>query len=80
MAEQIENVKYDMIIFTSPSGIHNFLKLFPNQKKINIRMACIGETTASAAREKGFYPLVVAQNSSSAGIVESILNYYISKT
>jgi uroporphyrinogen-III synthase len=80
MAEQIENVKYDMIIFTSPSGIHNFLELFPNQKNKNIRMACIGETTASAAREKGFYPLVVAQNSSSAGIVESILNYYISKT
>ncbi|MBW6533430.1 MAG: uroporphyrinogen-III synthase [Mariniphaga sp.] len=80
IAERIENEKFDMLIFTSPSGIQNFLKLFPKLNIQNIRMGCIGETTATAAREKGFRPLVVAQNSSSAGIVESILNYYISKT
>jgi uroporphyrinogen-III synthase len=68
-----------MLIFTSPSGIQNFLKLFSELKIQKIRMACIGDTTANAAREKGFHPLVVAQNSSSAGISESILNYYISK-
>ena len=79
IAEQIENEKYDMLIFTSPSGIQNFLKLFPNQKNKNIRMACIGEITANMAREKGFYPLAMAQNSSAAGLVDSILNYYISK-
>jgi uroporphyrinogen-III synthase len=70
---------YDMLIFTSPSGIQNFIKLFPELNIQNIRMACIGETTASVAREKGFRPLVVAQNSSTSGMVESILNYYISK-
>jgi len=79
IADRIENEKYDMLIFTSPSGIQNFMKLFPKLIEKKIRMACIGETTANAAREKGFRPLVVAQNSSSAGIVESILNYYISK-
>ena len=79
IADRIENEKYDMLIFTSPSGIKNFLKLFPELVIQKIRMACIGDTTANAAREKGFRPLVVAQNSSSAGIAESILNYYISK-
>jgi uroporphyrinogen-III synthase len=80
IAQRIENGSYDMIIFTSPSGVQNFLKLLPELNIQNIRMACIGETTASAAREKGFYPLAVAQNSAAAGIVESILNYYISET
>jgi uroporphyrinogen-III synthase len=79
IADRIENEKYDMLIFTSPSGIQNFMKLFPELVIQKIRMACIGKTTANAALEKGFRPLVVAQNSSSAGIVESILNYYISK-
>ncbi len=79
IAGRIENEKYEMLIFTSPSGIQNFLKLFPNQKNKNIRMACIGETTANAARENGFHPLAVAQNSSASGLVESIVNHYISK-
>ncbi|WP_372946819.1 uroporphyrinogen-III synthase [Mariniphaga sp.] len=80
IAKKIETNRYDMLIFTSPSGIHHFTALFPKLSKKNIRMACIGDITAGAAREKGFNPLVVAQNSSSAGIVESILNHYISKT
>jgi len=79
IAEKIENEKYDMLIFTSPSGIQNFLKLFPGKKNKNIRMACIGETTANSARKNGFHPLAMAQNSSAAGLVESIVNYYISK-
>jgi uroporphyrinogen-III synthase len=80
IAEKIENNHYDMLIFTSPSGIHHFTELFPKGNKNSIRLACIGNTTANAARKKGMLPLVVAKNSSSAGIVESILNYYISKT
>lgn len=80
IAEKIKNNRYDMLIFTSPSGIENFLKIFSGLSVQNIRLACIGETTANTARKKGMLPLVVAQNSSSAGIVESILNYYISKT
>jgi uroporphyrinogen-III synthase len=79
VVDRIEKDKYDMIIFTSPSGIYNFLKLFPGLSTQKIRLACIGEITARAARESGYHPLAVAQNSSSSGIVESILNYYISK-
>lgn len=80
IAEKIETNRYDMLIFTSPSGIQHFTALFSKLNKKNIRMACIGDITAGAAREKGFEPLAVAQNSSSTGIVKSILNHYISKT
>jgi uroporphyrinogen-III synthase len=80
IAEKIETNLYDMLIFTSPSGIYHFTELFPKLNKKNIRMACIGDITAGAARQKGFEPLAVAQSSSPEGIVESILNYYIIKT
>jgi uroporphyrinogen-III synthase len=68
-----------MVIFTSPSGIQNFLKIWPKSGGQTIRMACIGPTTANAAVKNGFQPLVVAQNSSATGIFESILNFYILK-
>ena len=77
IVKQIKEDRYDMIIFTSPSGIINFTKIAGAPQRKNIRMACIGPTTALAASEHGFNPLVVAQNSSATGIFESILNYYI---
>ncbi len=78
--QQIEEDRYDMLIFTSPSGIQNFLKAYPTSRKQNIRMVCIGPVTHNEAINNGFHPLVTAQKSSAKGIVDSILNYYISKT
>jgi uroporphyrinogen-III synthase len=80
IVQRIIEDRYDMIIMTSPSGIHNFLKTFPNINKKNIRMACIGPITYREAIENGINPLIKAQKSSAEGIVESILNYYITKT
>lgn len=74
--EIIRNNKYEMIIFTSPSGIHNFIKISGDIHNKNIRAACIGETTASAAKESGFNLQVVAQNASAQGIIEPIINFY----
>jgi uroporphyrinogen-III synthase len=80
VVQQIKEDRYDMLIFTSPSGIKNFLKAAPCFRNKNIRMACIGPVTCHEAIENGFHPLVTAQKSSAEGIVDSILNYYISKT
>jgi uroporphyrinogen-III synthase len=79
MIRRIHDKRFDMIIFTSPSGIENFLKVYPEGKNKSIPMACIGSVTAAAAAGYGFRPLVVAEKSSAAGIAGSILNYYISK-
>ena len=76
----IEDDRYDMLIFTSPSGIQNFLKAFPSLGMKNIPMACIGPVTSREAINSGFRPLVTAPKSSAKGIAESIINYYISKT
>jgi uroporphyrinogen-III synthase len=80
IVRQIKKDQYDMLIFTSPSGIRNFVQVLPASRGKNIRMACIGPVTYREARENGFKPLVVAEISSAAGIVDSILNYYISET
>ena len=72
----IKNNRYEMLIFTSPSAIQNFMRLIHNIPAENIRLACIGETTASEARKQGIQPLVVAEDASAQGIVDSIIQYY----
>jgi len=67
---------YEMLIFTSPSGVKNFLKLAGKIQPEKIRMACIGDTTSKTASENNIIPRVVAENSSAAGLFESILNCY----
>ncbi len=79
LIHRIEQNNYDMLIFTSPSGIKNFLIVSPKIIVEHVRMACIGPVTYREAINNGFQPLVTAHNSSAGGIVDSILNYYISK-
>jgi uroporphyrinogen-III synthase len=74
--QHIREDRYDMIIFTSPSGIYNFLKLKGSINDKTLRVACIGETTFAAARKKGITPLVVASKPTARGIFESIISYY----
>lgn len=74
--QRIENDQYEMLLFTSPSGIENFIKLTNKLQPEKIRMACIGETTSITAIKNSMIPRIVAQNSTAAGLFESILNYY----
>ncbi|HRX11931.1 MAG TPA: uroporphyrinogen-III synthase [Draconibacterium sp.] len=68
--------QYEMLLFTSPSGIRNLLKLAKEIQPEKLRIACIGETTANAAIENNISPVVVAKNSTVGGLFESVLNYY----
>lgn len=74
--KQIENNSYEMLIFTSPSGLNNFMSLSDTFQKEDIRVACIGETTAKEAIKNNIAPKVIAKNSTALGLFESILNYY----
>ncbi len=68
--------QYEMLLFTSPSGIQNFLNLAGEIQTQKIRIACIGETTSKAATDNKILPLVVAKESTVTGLFESVLNYY----
>lgn len=74
--KQIVNNSYDLLIFTSPSGINNFRCLSNTLQKENICIACIGETTAKEAIKNNITPKIIAKNSTTLGLFESILNYY----
>ncbi len=72
----IKSNQYEMLIFTSPSAIQNFMTLTNDISVENIRLACIGEITAREARKQGLQPLIIAKDASAKGIVDSIIQYY----
>jgi len=74
--KQIEEDRYEMLIFTSPSGIKNFLKISGVKQPEKLRIACIGEITANAAKKNGIEPLVIAEKASAKGLTDSIINFY----
>lgn len=47
----LEDVKYDVLVFYSPSGIESLLKNFPTFKQNETRIAAFGPTTANAVKE-----------------------------
>ena len=51
--EDNEKFDYDMLVFFSPSGISSLLKNFPNFEQKDIKIGCIGPTTAKAIKDAG---------------------------
>ncbi len=48
-----EEFNYDVLIFFSPAGIASLLKNFPNFEQGDIKIGCLGPTTAKAVKEAG---------------------------
>lgn len=49
----LENIKYDMLVFFSPSGIESLIKNFPNFKQSTTLIAAFGPTTTKAVKDAG---------------------------
>jgi uroporphyrinogen-III synthase len=49
----LEDVKYDILVFYSPSGIQSLIKNFPEFKQNGTKIAAFGPTTAQAAEKAG---------------------------
>ncbi len=47
----LEDVKYDVLVFFSPSGIESLLKNFPEFKQNGTKIAAFGPTTANAVKQ-----------------------------
>jgi len=76
LIDLIRQNHYEMLIFTSPSTIQNFMKLNTNVPAEKIRCACIGEITANEAKKQGISNFVIAEDASAKGIVQSIIQSY----
>lgn len=49
----LENIKYDLLVFFSPSGIESLLKNFPNFEQNTTLIAAFGPTTTKAVKDAG---------------------------
>lgn len=73
--ELIEMAKHaDAITFTSPSAVYAYLELVEDRKVPSV-VACIGNTTANAARDSGLAVDVVAKEQSAEGIVRGLIEF-----
>ncbi|MFA6883568.1 MAG: uroporphyrinogen-III synthase [Paludibacteraceae bacterium] len=50
---QDKDFNYDMLVFFSPSGINSLFKNFPNFDQGEVKIGCLGATTAKAAKDAG---------------------------
>jgi uroporphyrinogen-III synthase len=74
--ELLAGGKVGCITFTSPSSIagfgHRLAGSQLTQSALNLPAACIGRTTAAAAKKAGFKNILVSKENSAAGLVETL--------
>lgn len=76
--DRIKDDKYDIILFTSPSGFRNFYKIMlANRIASTFRMACIGTTTEKEMQKNNCQPLIVSPKSDVESFANAIEKYLI---
>lgn len=65
----------DLLLFTSPSTVENFVTILGDSLKssLKIQVACIGPVTAEAVRRVGLPVTIVSKEHTVAGLVEALV-------
>ena len=59
--DYIKQDKYDLLVFTSPSGFRHFMKIMKENNCIkDFKIACIGDTTGEEVEKFGFRSLLIS--------------------
>jgi uroporphyrinogen-III synthase len=66
----------DCISFFSPSSVDNFLKIIPEFKQNNIKVAVIGNTTSKGAANSGLRVDIIPVNSTAEDLASAIADYF----
>lgn len=76
--EMLLKGEIDVVTFTSPSTVANLLTILGSEWQTigKTTVACIGPTTAKAAKEHGLKVDIVAAESTIHGLVEAMENYF----
>ena len=72
------DIKYDVLVFFSPSGIKSLFQNFPDFEQNNTRIACFGPSTAKAVRDAGLR-LDIEAPTAQAPSMTMALEQYIKK-
>lgn len=70
-----EAFDHDMVVFFSPSGINSLLKNFPTFEQKDIKIGCLGVTTAQAIKDAGLRLDFEAPTPEAPSITAAIDNY-----
>ncbi len=71
----LADIKYDMLVFFSPSGISSLFKNFPKFKQNGTRIAAFGPSTAKAISDAGLRLDVPAPTTDSPSMSKAIEEY-----
>ena len=74
--EELEKGKIDCISFFSPSSVENFLKIFPDFKQNQIKIAAIGSTTLNRIKDFGLEADIIPEKSTSESLAKAIADYF----
>jgi uroporphyrinogen-III synthase len=74
----LSEIKYDVLVFFSPSGIKSLFQNFPNFEQNSTRIASFGPTTAKAVRDAGLR-LDIEAPTAQAPSMAMALDQYIKK-
>ncbi|MDO9558970.1 MAG: uroporphyrinogen-III synthase, partial [Syntrophales bacterium] len=74
--------KVDVVTFTSPSTVTNFVDIMGRDFKLppQIRIACIGPVTAAAVKKAGLPVDIMREEFTIPGLVEAMIEYYRGKS
>lgn len=75
----LSDVKYDMLVFYSPSGIESLFKNFPDFEQGETRIATFGTTTADAAKKANLRVDIPAPLPSAPSMTMAIEHYIMGK-
>jgi uroporphyrinogen-III synthase len=72
----LEGGKIDCISFFSPSSVENFMKIIPDFKQNNIKIAVIGNTTLKSTINSGLKSDIIPDTSTAENLAEAIADYF----
>ena len=79
-SQRVGDDPIDLIVFSSPSAIHHAYEVFGEREASALlaqsTIACLGSTTAAAARARGLRVEVQPEQSSTPSLVEAICAHY----
>ncbi|MDB4676569.1 uroporphyrinogen-III synthase, partial [Flavobacteriales bacterium] len=75
----LSDVKYDLLVFFSPSGIESLYKNFPGFEQGETRIAVFGPTTRKAAENRSLRIDVGAPNPKAPSMSMAIENHILGK-
>lgn len=75
--ERIRHNTYDMILFTSASGVQNFNRIMEKEGiKSDFRAACIGTTTQKEMLKYNYTPIFVSSRSNGGTFAKELEQYF----